>query len=77
LFADLSVRAKRRYEEMPEEKKNIQKVQQDMEKRDTNDSQRKEAPLRAAFDAIKIDSSYLSIPEVVEKILKNIKKVKC
>ncbi len=74
LFADLSVRAKRRYEEMPEGKEDIQKVQQDMEKRDTNDSQRKEAPLRVASDAIKIDSSYLSIPEVVEKILKNIQK---
>ena len=36
LFADLAVRAKRRYEEMGEEQKDIQKVQQDMEKRDTN-----------------------------------------
>jgi cytidylate kinase len=74
LFADLSVRAKRRYEEMPEEQKNMAKVQQDMEKRDTNDSQRKEAPLMAAPDAVKIDSSYLTIPEVVEAILKNIQK---
>ncbi len=74
LFADLSVRAKRRFEEMAEEQKDIQKVQRDMEKRDTNDSQRKEAPLKAAIDAIKIDSSYLTIPEVVAKILKNIQK---
>ncbi|RLB91577.1 MAG: (d)CMP kinase [Deltaproteobacteria bacterium] len=74
LFADLSVRAKRRYEEMPEAQKDIQKVQQDMEKRDTNDSQRKEAPLMVAPDAIKIDSSCLTIPEVVDKILKFIQK---
>jgi cytidylate kinase len=74
LFADLSVRAKRRYAEMPQAQKDIKKVQQDMEKRDTNDSQRKEAPLMAAPDAIKIDSSCLTIPEVVDKILNFIQK---
>jgi len=74
LFADLAVRAKRRYEEMGEEQKDIQKVQQDMEKRDTNDSQRKEAPLMAAPDAVRIDSSYLTISQVVDEILKNIQK---
>ncbi len=76
LFADLSVRAKRRFEEMAEAQKDIKKVQRDMEKRDANDSQRKEAPLKAAIDAIKIDSSYLTIPEVVDEILKNIQKGK-
>ncbi len=74
LFADLSVRAKRRYAEMPQEQKDIKRVQQDMEKRDTNDSQRKEAPLMAAPDAIKIDSSCLTILEVVDKILNYIQK---
>jgi len=74
LFADLSVRAKRRYAEMPQTQNDIKKVQQDMEKRDTNDSQRKEAPLMAAPDAIKIDSSCLTIPEVVAKILNFIQK---
>jgi cytidylate kinase len=74
LFADLSVRAKRRYAEMPQAQNDIKKVQQDMEKRDTNDSQRKEAPLMAAPDAIKIDSSCLTIPEVVAKILTFIQK---
>jgi cytidylate kinase len=76
LFSDLSVRAKRRYAEMPQAQKNIKRVQQDMEKRDTNDSQRKEAPLMAAPDAIKIDSSCLTIPEVVAKILNYIQKSK-
>ncbi|MCP4719383.1 MAG: (d)CMP kinase [Desulfobacteraceae bacterium] len=74
LFADLAVRAKRRYEEMGEEQKDIQKVQQDMEKRDTDDSQRKEAPLMAAPGAVRIDSSYLTIFQVVDEILKNIQK---
>ena len=72
LFADLSIRAKRRYEEMPEA--DIKEVQQEMEKRDANDSQRKEAPLMAAPDAVKIDSSHLTIPEVVDKIIDYIQK---
>jgi CMP/dCMP kinase len=74
LFADLAVRARRRYEEMPEAQKDIKTVQQEMEKRDTNDSQRKEAPLLAAPDAVKIDSSCLTIPQVVAKILDYIQK---
>jgi len=74
LFADLSIRAKRRYEEMPEKQKDLQRVQQEMEKRDTNDSRRKEAPLMAAPDAVKIDSTCLTIAEVVDEIMKNIQK---
>jgi cytidylate kinase len=72
LFADLSVRAKRRFAEMPESQKDINRVQQEMENRDANDSQRKEAPLKPALDAVKIDSTGLSIQEVVDEILKNI-----
>jgi len=75
LFADLSVRAKRRYDEMTGSQKDITRVQQDMESRDTNDSMRKEAPLKAALDAIKIDSTGLTVQEVVDEILKNIPKV--
>jgi len=74
LFADLTVRAKRRYDQMVETDKDIQTVQREMEKRDANDSQRKEAPLKAAKDAIQINASYLTIPEVVDEILKNIQK---
>lgn len=74
LFADLTVRAKRRYDQMVETDKDIQTVQREMEKRDANDSQRKEAPLKAAKDAIQINASYLTIPEVVAEILKNIQK---
>lgn len=76
LFADLSVRALRRYQEMPQMEKQVEKqmdaVQQEMEKRDTNDSRRKEAPLVPALDAIKIDSSYLTLQQVVDEMLKNI-----
>ncbi len=74
LFADLGVRAKRRYAQMVEPEKNLQTVQREMEKRDVNDSQRKEAPLKAAKDAFKINASYLTIPEVVDEILNYIQK---
>jgi len=74
LFADLSVRAKRRYNEMSEKTKDINIVQKDMEIRDNNDSQRDSAPLKPAKDAIKINSSFLTIEEVVEKMLGTIEK---
>ena len=70
LFADLTVRAKRRYDEMPDKIKNINKVEQEMQTRDTNDSQRETAPLKPAADAIEIDSTFLTIEQVVEKIFK-------
>ncbi len=74
LYADLSVRAKRRYNEMPDETKDIKQVQEEMKKRDGNDSQRKTAPLKPAEDAIKIDATFLTIEQVVEKMLKCIHK---
>ncbi len=74
LFADLTVRAKRRYDEMPDKVKNINKVEQEMQTRDNNDSQRETAPLKSAADAIEIDSTFLTIEQVVEKMLKIIGK---
>lgn len=74
LFADLSVRATRRYDEMPDEKKDIRRVQKEMEMRDDKDSRRESAPLKPAEDAIKIDSSLLTIEQVVEKMLGFIEK---
>jgi len=70
LFADLSVRARRRYNEMPEVTKDIKLVQEEMKIRDGNDSQRKTAPLKPAEDAIQIDASFLTVEQVVEKMLK-------
>ncbi|MBU1340391.1 MAG: (d)CMP kinase [Proteobacteria bacterium] len=74
LYADLSVRAKRRYNEMPDEKKDVNSVQKQMETRDNNDSQRKSAPLKPSADAIEIDSTFLTIEQVVDKMLKIIEK---
>jgi cytidylate kinase len=74
LFADLSVRATRRYDEMPDGKKDIRRVQREMEMRDDKDSRRESAPLKPAEDAIKIDSSLLTIEQVVEKMLGVVEK---
>ena len=69
------VRAKRRYEEMrakyPEEARHLslEKCLEEINKRDTLDSTREHAPLRQAQDAYVIDTSDLSIDEVLYKIL--------
>lgn len=74
LFADLSIRAKRRYDEMSSDKADIHQVKEQMARRDENDSQRQSAPLRAADDAVKIDSSLLTVNQVVAKMVEIIKK---
>lgn len=68
-------RAKRRYEEMrikfPEATANLtlEKVIEDINQRDTNDSTREISPLRQAEDACVVDTSDLSPDEVVLQIL--------
>ena len=74
LSADLSVRAKRRFNEISDETIAFNRVQQEMEIRDINDSQREFAPLKPAEDAIEIDSSFLTIEQVVQKMLRIIEK---
>lgn len=69
------VRAKRRYEELkakyPQEAKNftLEMCLTDVNKRDAYDSQRECSPLRQAPDAYVIDTSDLTIDEVVYRIL--------
>jgi CMP/dCMP kinase len=72
LFADLTIRAKRRFDEMPGEEKNFNQVQKEMGIRDNNDSNRAAAPLKPAEDAIHINSSDLSIEQVIERMLEYI-----
>jgi len=74
LYADLTIRAERRFNEMQEETKDLSRVQKDMETRDNNDSKRLSAPLKPAEDAIKINSTFLTIEAVVEKMLEYIEK---
>ncbi len=69
------VRARRRFEEMmekyPEESQNLtfEKMLEEINRRDTFDSTRKISPLRQAEDAFVIDTSDITIEEVVFKIL--------
>jgi cytidylate kinase len=64
-------RAKRRYKEHMKKGKEspMEKVIEDIVIRDQKDSTRKESPLRKADDAITIDTTCLTIDEVVNKII--------
>ncbi|MFO8085090.1 MAG: (d)CMP kinase [Desulfobacterales bacterium] len=68
-------RAKRRYKEMcPESSSTLEQVEKQIRQRDQNDSSRQLAPLKVASDAIRIDSTSLSIDQVTEQMLKYIFK---
>ncbi|MEX1301906.1 MAG: (d)CMP kinase [Desulfotignum sp.] len=69
LVADLAVRARRRFDEMPETQKDLSRIQADMAARDDQDTRRAQAPLKPASDAVLIDSSRLTAPQVVDEML--------
>jgi cytidylate kinase len=75
LDASLKERARRRYEElkMKDSDTTMESVIEDIKKRDTRDSSRKTSPLKQTDDMIYIDSTGLSIEEVIEEIIKNLK----
>jgi CMP/dCMP kinase len=70
LFADPTIRAKRRFEELFQKgtEKPVDQVLADQNKRDKEDSEREHAPLKAADDAVKIDSTHLELSSVVSQI---------
>lgn len=67
LDASPEVRAQRRFEELTKKgvASTFEEVLADQTRRDRDDSSRAVAPLKAAVDAIRIDSSRMSLPEVV------------
>lgn len=72
LTASAHVRAERRYRENVSKglsSMSVEEIAADIERRDYYDSHRQISPLKMAEDAIKIDSSFLTISEVVDKIL--------
>ena len=71
LTADARTRAKRRYDELTAKgiSCNLDEIESDIRERDERDMNRETAPLKQAEDAVLIDSSHMSIPEVVSKIL--------
>lgn len=70
LEASEEVRARRRFEELFQKgvERSLEEVLQDQRKRDRDDSSRQVAPLKAAEDAIRLDSSTLPLSEVVQTI---------
>jgi cytidylate kinase len=70
LTASSKVRAKRRYDELVAkgESCDIEKIEQDIIIRDEQDMNREIAPLKQAEDAILVDSSDMTIDEVVAAI---------
>ncbi len=72
LDADLDVRTSRRHQEIEKEAKghNWKEVQQNIADRDARDRSRTVAPLVPASDAMVIDTSTLSVDEVVDRMLK-------
>lgn len=76
--ASAEERAKRRYNEMVEKgvECTYEGILSDINERDYNDSHRATAPLKKADDAIELDTSDMSIDEVVEAISKLIEEKK-
>lgn len=74
LLASAEERAKRRFLEYDEKGETIsyEEVLKSIQERDYIDSTRKESPLRKAEDAIEIDSSTMTIEEVVAEVSKEI-----
>ena len=72
LSASRAVRARRRYKQLKEKgiHANLHALSSELEARDARDAARAVAPLRAATDAVQLDSSELSIEEVVSRILR-------
>lgn len=71
LTADSMVRAKRRYKELTEKGVacDLNVIERDIRERDHQDMTRAISPLKQAEDAILVDTSDLTIDEVVEKII--------
>lgn len=71
LTASPHVRAVRRYKELTEKgiACNLQEIEQDIAERDERDMNREIAPLKAAEDAVLLDSSDMTIEQVVQAII--------
>ena len=75
IVGDATVRAKRRHKELLEKGQSIslQEVLEDIITRDHNDTNRAEAPLKQAKDAILLDTTYKNFDEAYEAVLEIVK----
>ena len=71
LTASSRVRAERRFKELTEKgtECDIDVIEKDIIERDYRDSHREISPLKQADDAVLVDSSYMTIDEVAQKII--------
>jgi cytidylate kinase len=72
LTASVEVRARRRHKQLIDKgiHANLAALSRDLEERDARDAARTVAPLRPAAGAVLLDSSALTIEEVVDRVLK-------
>jgi cytidylate kinase len=78
LDASLDERAKRRQADLSAKgvEQSIAQIRQDIEERDKSDESRSVGPLKPAHDAVIVDTTNLSIDQVVGKLLEYVKR-KC
>jgi len=78
LTASIGVRAERRFQELlgRGEQPVLADVERDVRQRDARDTMRPVAPLRQATDAILVDSTNMSIVEVVSEIVARVRAVR-
>ncbi|WP_455202110.1 (d)CMP kinase [Kaarinaea lacus] len=71
LTASAEERAKRRYKQLMEKgiSANLAQLFDEIAERDKRDSQRDTAPLKPATDAVELDTTHMTIPEVVDRII--------
>ena len=77
LTASAEVRAKRRYDELCQKGTPVEydALLEEIKQRDYNDSHRAVSPLKAAPDAVLVDSSDMTLDEVVDKITELAKRL--
>lgn len=75
LTADSAERARRRHAELKDKDSNsLEEIQRDIEDRDNSDRSRTVGPLKPAEDAIGVDTTSLSIEQVVEKLFEFVRE---
>ena len=75
LTASVHTRALRRYKELKDTDTTLERIEEEIKRRDNLDMTRKISPLRKADDAILLDNSDLTLEETADKIISCWKKV--
>jgi cytidylate kinase len=76
LVADVEERARRRQRELADKGREVllEELKAEIEKRDRSDQSRTTGPLKPAEDAIEVDTTNMSIEQVVEKVLEIVRE---